>query len=175
MYTVYCMTVAPTSSQILEPRNITRGDHENQVFIPCPYISRELAPSIWRINGTDYTSATLPSLFSWSPSGLFISEVHRCLNQTSFQCIDTSDSGLQGRESSIGTLTVTITSGEGCTSEHTKVSTYLHMIWLINIELVIYITTLMQGNNKALQYIHIISREWNGVISTELKPKGYRT
>ena len=68
----------------------------------------------------------MASIFSWSPNGLFITEVHRCLNQMSFQCIDTSDSGLQGQESSIGTLTVTTTSGEGCTSEYAKVPMYAY-------------------------------------------------
>ena len=130
------LIVTLTSSQtLLEPRNISRGDHENLVFIPCPYISQELAPSIWRINGTDYTSTTLPVLFLWSPNGFFITEVHRCLNQTSFQCIDTSDSGLQGQESSVGTLTVTTTSGEGCTSECTKVPTYAYTDTLLCIHL----------------------------------------
>ena len=107
-----------------EPRNITRGENENQVVFPCPYYSQELAPPIWRINGTDYTSATLPSIFSLDSNRLYISEVHKCLDQTSFQCIDTSDSGLQGRESNIGTLTVTLTSG-GCTSEHTILYTHI--------------------------------------------------
>ena len=57
--------------------------------------------------------------FFWSRNGLFITEVHRCLNQTTFQCIDTSDSGLREQKSDVGTLTVTVTSGEGCTSKRT--------------------------------------------------------
>lgn len=86
-----------------------------------------------RINGSDYTSTTLPSLFSWSPNGLFITEVHRCLDQTSFQCINTSDSGLQGQESNVGTLTVTTTSGEECISEYTKISTYAYTGTLLSV------------------------------------------
>lgn len=93
-------------SQAREPSNITRAAGENDVFIPCPF-EFQPTPSIWRINGTDYTSATLPFIYSLAPSGLFINTVHRCLNQTSFQCIDTSDSGLQGQKSSIGFLNVT--------------------------------------------------------------------
>ena len=129
------IVVPQTSSQlqILQPRNITRGEHENLVFIPCPFIRRDLAPSIWRINETDYTSATLPSIFIWSRDGLFIKEVHRCLNQTSFQCIDTSDSGFRERKSDVGTLKVTITSGEGCTSKCTIVlSTHWHRFYAVS-------------------------------------------
>ena len=112
-----------------------RGENENQVFIPCPYASRNLAPSIWRMNGTEYTSATLPSIFSLDSDGLFITATHRCLDQTVFQCIDTSERGLQWRESSIGTLTVTPIAG-ACTSEHTTlcrsvtVSTITNNIWV---------------------------------------------
>lgn len=65
----------------------------------------------------DYTSATLPSIYYLVPSGLFIKKVYKCLNQTSFQCIDTSGSGLRGQESNVGTLTVATTSEAECTSE----------------------------------------------------------
>ena len=72
--------------------------------------------------------------FSWSHDGLYIKEVHRCLNQTSFQCIDTSDSGLRGQESDVGTLKVTVTSGEGCTSKHTisTINTMAHNKYYTN-------------------------------------------
>ena len=76
------------------------------MFIPCPF-EFSPTPSIWRINGTDYTSSTLPSIYSLSPGGLFINTVMSCLNQTSFQCIDTAGVGLVGQGSSVGTLTVT--------------------------------------------------------------------
>ena len=96
-----------------QPSNITRSAGETDVFIPCPFEFRP-APSIWRINGTDYTTATLPSIYSWTPGGLFISVADPCLNQTSFQCIDTSYGGLQAQESSIGILTVASPGPEDC-------------------------------------------------------------
>ena len=72
------------------------------MFIPCPF-----EPSVWRIDERDYISATLPSLYLWTPSGLIIKKIYTCLDQSSFQCIDTSKNGLTGiRESDIGTLTV---------------------------------------------------------------------
>ena len=93
-------------AQAQEPRNITRAENETDVFIPCPFGFQPF-PSIWKINGTEYFGATLPSIFTQIPGGLFINTVHRCLNHTSFQCIDTSDDSLLGRESDIGFLTVT--------------------------------------------------------------------
>ena len=54
----------------------------------------------------DYTSSTLPSIYSLSPGGLFINIVTSCLDQTSFQCIDTANDGLVGQGSSVGVLTV---------------------------------------------------------------------
>ena len=101
------------------PRNITRGEGELSVFFPCPF-ELQPTPPIWRINGTDYTVATLPSIYSLSPSGLFVNRVDKCLDQTTFQCIDTSDSRLEGRESSVGTLRVTLNSQEQCTSKETR-------------------------------------------------------
>ena len=86
------------------------------MFIPCPFEFRP-TPSIWRINGIDFTIATIPSdLYSVTPSGLFINTVLVCLNQTSYQCIDTSDDALQEQVSEIGflTVTVTVTSNETC-------------------------------------------------------------
>ena len=88
------------------PVDIRRMVGEQNVFIPCPFEFRS-TPSIWRINGTDYTASTLPSIYRLAPSGLFINTVHRCLNQTSFQCIDTSSTSLQEELSDIGVLTVT--------------------------------------------------------------------
>ena len=85
-----------------EPRNITRYISETYVFIPCPF-----EPVIWRINGRDFISATLPPLYLWTPNGLIIKKVYACMDQSSFQCIDTPKNSLTGiRESDIGTLTV---------------------------------------------------------------------
>ncbi len=120
-----------TLTQQHGPGNITRSENEKQVFIPCPYASRYFAPSIWRINGTEYTSATLPPIFSLGSNGLYIDEVHKCLDQTSFQCIDTSESGLQWQESSIGTLSVKLTS-VGCTSELTLTILCTTHIWVLH-------------------------------------------
>lgn len=138
------------------PRHITRGESENQVFIPCPYISRELAPSIWRINETEYTSATLPSIFSLDSDGLFINMVHRCLDQTSFQCIDTSERGLQWRESSIGTLSVTPTSG-GCTSEHCYVLYPLHtpIRARADLDIKFYVCSMAVSRRTACNFIEV--------------------
>lgn len=91
------------------------------MFISCPF-DVQSTPPIWKINGIDYTAVTLPSkLFSLTPGGLFINEVHECLNQTSYQCIDTSDDILQGKVSDIGVLTVT--SSEICTGS------FYHKAW----------------------------------------------
>ena len=100
-----------------DPSNITRAANEDNVFIPCQSFEFQPTPPIWRINGIDYTTATLPSLFFHVPGGLFIRRVHRCLNGYTFQCIDTSGDGLVGRNSSIGTLIVT--SPIPCTSKIT--------------------------------------------------------
>lgn len=90
-----------------QPRDITRADGETDVFIPCPFEFRP-APSIWIINETDYTAATIASLnFTITPGGLFINTVTVCLNQTSFQCIDTSNNALEQEVSDVGILTVT--------------------------------------------------------------------
>ena len=75
------------------------------MFIPCPF-EHQSSPLIWRINRIEYLSVTLPPLFISSANGLFVDVVHQCLDQTSFQCVDTSSNGLRGQESSIGTLTV---------------------------------------------------------------------
>ena len=115
-----------------EPKNITRTEEETDVFIPCPFEHRSTAP-IWRINGTDYTIATLPSIYSLSSSGLFINRVDKCLDQTTFQCIDTSDSRLEGQESSVGTLQVTLNSQEQCTSKQTGVIILLLLELLISV------------------------------------------
>ena len=98
-----------------QPRNITRADGETDVFMPCPFEFRP-TPSIWKIGGKDYTATTIPSIFSITPGGLFINTVHICLNQTSFQCIDTSDNALEEQLSDIGILTV-VTSQDNCTGE----------------------------------------------------------
>ena len=107
--------VTLVSAQVLgmQPSDIIRYEQENDIFIPCPFES-QFIPSIWRINGIDYISATLPSIYTLAPSGLSIKEVHKCLDQTSFQCIDVSGSGLGGQESNVGTLTVIATSGAEC-------------------------------------------------------------
>ena len=89
-----------------QPMDIRRMVGAENVFIPCPFEFRS-TPSIWRINGTDYTASTLPSIYRLAPSGLLIKTVHRCLNQTSFQCIDTSSTSLREEVSDIGVLTVT--------------------------------------------------------------------
>ena len=88
-----------------QPMNITRADGETNVFIPCPFEFRS-TPSIWRIRGMEYTAATIPPVYSITPGGLFINTVHVCMNQTSFQCIDTSDNALAEQLSDIGILTV---------------------------------------------------------------------
>ena len=106
---------ADFGTQAREPRNITRAESEIDVFIPCPFEFRP-SPSIWRINGTEYISATLPPVYTQTSGGLFINRVDKCLNHTSFQCIDTSDDSLQGQESNIGFLTVT-SQGKQCTGE----------------------------------------------------------
>ena len=95
-----------STQRLRGPSNITRAVNETDVFIPCPF-EFSPTPSLWRINGTDYTSSMLPSIFSLSPGGLFINTVVSCLDQTSFQCIDTSGDGLVGQGSSVGVLTVT--------------------------------------------------------------------
>lgn len=100
-----------------QPRNITRADGESDVFIPCPFEFRP-TPSTWRIDGTDYTAATIPSIYSITPSGLFINTVHVCLNQTSFQCVDASNNALEEQVSDIGILTVV--SENKCTGEMTR-------------------------------------------------------
>lgn len=101
-----CSTYLIQSVAQRQPSNITRAAGENDVFIPCPFEFRP-SPSIWRINETDYTVATLPSNYSLAPGGLFINRVYPCLNHVSFQCIDTSDVDLVAQESSVGYLTVT--------------------------------------------------------------------
>lgn len=95
-------------TQLQEPSNIQRAEGERNIFIPCPF-EFQSSPSIWRINDKEYTSVTLPSSpFELSLNGyIFIEVVTSCLNQTSFQCIDTSSDDLRGRESRIGVLTVT--------------------------------------------------------------------
>ena len=103
----------------LQPRNITRADGESDVFIPCPFEFRP-APSIWKIDRTYYTTATIPSIYSITSSGLFINTVHVCLNQTSFQCVDTSDNALEEEVSDIGILTVTSEGNVNCTGEMTS-------------------------------------------------------
>lgn len=91
---------------------MTRAAGETNVFIPCPFEFRP-TPFIWRINGIDFTTATIPStLYLLFTSGLFINTVLVCMNQTSFQCIDTSDDALQEQVSEIGYLTVI--SNEAC-------------------------------------------------------------
>ena len=103
----------------LQPKNITRADGESDVFISCPYEFRP-TPSIWKIDGTYYTAATIPSIYSITSSGLFINTVHVCLNQTSFQCVDTSDNALEEQVSDIGILTVTSEGNVNCTGENTS-------------------------------------------------------
>ena len=103
---IYCSSAFQIHVQ-LQPRNITSAAGETDVFIPCPF-EFHLTPSIWRINGIDFTTATIPStLYSLTPGGLFINRVLVCMNQTSYQCIDTSDDVLQEQVSEIGYLTVT--------------------------------------------------------------------
>ena len=102
-------------TQAREPRDITRAEGETDVFIPCPFEFRP-APSLWRIDGTVYFSTTLPQIYTQTAGGLFINRVDRCLNYTSFQCIDISDNRLQGQESSIGYLIVTVMSEGVCAS-----------------------------------------------------------
>lgn len=96
----------PGSESASQPMNITRMVGEENVFIPCPFEFSSI-PSIWRINGTDYTASTLPSIYRLVPSGLFINTVHKCLNQVPFQCIDTSGTSLRPQLSLVGYLTVT--------------------------------------------------------------------
>ena len=96
--------------------NITRADGESNVFIPCPFEFRP-TPSIWKIDGTYSTAATIPSIYSITPGGLFINTVHVCLNQTSFQCIDTSNNALEEQVSDIGILTVTSEGNINCTGD----------------------------------------------------------
>ena len=96
--------------------NITRTAGETFVFIPCPYETSSTR-SIWRINGTDYTVSTLPSIYSLTPGGLFIISVHICLNQVPFQCIDISRNSLQEEVSQVGVLTVISPTGENCTGK----------------------------------------------------------
>ena len=96
--------------------NITRIAGEMDVFIPCPYETRSTS-SIWRINGTDYTAVTLPSMYSLTPGGLFIITIHICLDQVSFQCIDISSNSLQQDVSEVGVLTVISPTGENCTGK----------------------------------------------------------
>ena len=90
-----------------DPGDITSEVNKEDVFIPCQAFEFRPTLPIWLINGKDYTSATLPSLFSQVSSGLFIRRIHTCLDGYTFQCIDTSGDGLVGRSSRIGTLTVT--------------------------------------------------------------------
>ena len=85
--------------------DITRFEGETDVFIPCPF-EFQPTPSLWMINRTAYSSATLPSLFTLNPGGLLIKIVHRCLDQTSFQCIDTSSNSLAGQKSMCSVLTL---------------------------------------------------------------------
>ena len=90
----------------MEPSDIQRNEGEMNIFIPCPFGFRS-SPSIWRINNREYTSVTLPSPpFEQSSSGIFIEAAYRCLNDTSFQCFDTSNDDLRGENSSVGILTV---------------------------------------------------------------------
>ena len=96
--------------------NITRTAGETFVFIPCPYETSSTR-SIWRINRTDYTVSTLPSIYSLTPGGLFIIRVHICLNQVPFQCIDISRNSLREEASQVGVLTVISPTGENCTGK----------------------------------------------------------
>ena len=112
-YVVLYMWQTATLNLALQPSSdITRFEGETDVFIPCPF-EFQPTPSLWMINKTAYSSATLPSLFTLNPGGLLIKTVHRCLDQTSFQCIDTSSNSLAGRKSSVAILTVL--SRETCT------------------------------------------------------------
>ena len=97
----YCLKDSSQIPMFTQPRNITRVENEIDVFIPCPFEFRP-APPIWKIlNGTEYFDATLPSIYTQTFGGLFIKIVHRCLNYTSFQCVDISDDTLQGEERAI--------------------------------------------------------------------------
>ena len=109
LYVVLLLTVTLASQP---SSDITRFEGETDVFIPCPF-EFQPTPSLWMINKTAYSSATLPSLFTLNPGGLLIKIVHRCLDQTSFQCIDTSSNSLAGLKSSVAILTVL--SREACT------------------------------------------------------------
>lgn len=75
------------------------------MFIPCPF-EFQPSPPVWRIGGIDFTSSTLPSIFTLDPGGIYINNVTACLNGLTFQCIDTSGAGLLGRGSLTGILTV---------------------------------------------------------------------
>ena len=102
MYVILCLFCSFLSIQsqslILGPRNIQRNEGEMDIFIPCPF-GFWSSPSIWKIDDKEYTSVTLPSPpFELSSSGLFIDAAYRYLNQTSFQCIDTSHIGLRGEK-----------------------------------------------------------------------------
>ena len=95
------VSVLQKATLALKPSSdITRFEGETDVFIPCPF-EFQPTPSLWMINKTSYSSATLPLLFSLNPSGLLIKIIHRCLDQTSFQCIDTSSNSLAGQKSSV--------------------------------------------------------------------------
>ena len=109
LFTWQCLidTFVRTAFAQQEPGNITKPVGEKLVLIPCRIFESEPALPIWCINGKDYTSATLPSLFSQVAGGLFIGRIDVCLDGYTFQCIDTSGDGLVGRRSRIGTLTVT--------------------------------------------------------------------
>ena len=98
----------------LQPMNITRTAGEGFVIIPCPFETSSTR-SIWRINGIDYTAATLPSAYSLTPGGLVIITVDICLDQVSFQCIDISSNSLQAEMSQVGVLTVMSLTDENCT------------------------------------------------------------
>ena len=80
--------VIATDTLAQELKNIERTEREVNVFIPCPFGNIPSTPPVWRINGTDHTIATLPLIYSIDPSGIYINEVHKCMDQTSFQCVD---------------------------------------------------------------------------------------
>ena len=93
------------------PKNITRYEGEDNVFIPCLFNSFDLP--FWEINNHYYGLFSLPQGFFPASKGIIIPAIRVDMNGTTFRCyfLDRNSQAIQG--SSIGVLTVLKSGLEG--------------------------------------------------------------
>lgn len=97
--TLFINHIGCTLSLEIGPRNITRMEGQNNIFIPCPYYT---SLPVWKINKITYTVSNfrdLPYLQAF-PQGLMIKNLTKDMNNTKFQCFH------HDAESTIGILKV---------------------------------------------------------------------